>query len=79
MAQRFSVVSGESPAAANAISPIAEIVAELKAGRMVVVVVDDEELGFRRALASGYGSAMPAGARCMMFRGCRVLHRCGAT
>jgi len=42
MAQRFSVVSGESPAAANPISPITEIVAELKAGRMVVVV-DDED------------------------------------
>ena len=42
MAQRFSVVSGESPATANAISPIIEIVAELKAGRMVVVV-DDED------------------------------------
>ncbi len=42
MAQRFSVVSGESPASANAISPITEIIAELKAGRMVVVV-DDED------------------------------------
>ena len=42
MTQRFSVVSGEVPAAASAISPIAEIVAELKAGRMVVVV-DDED------------------------------------
>ena len=42
MTQLFSVVSGELSASANAISPITEIIAELKAGRMVVVV-DDED------------------------------------
>ncbi len=42
MSQRLSVVSGQSPASAGAISPITDIVAELKAGRMVVVV-DDED------------------------------------
>ena len=42
MSQRLSVVSGQSAAPAGAISPITDIVAELKAGRMVVVV-DDED------------------------------------
>ena len=42
MSQRLSVVSGAPGAATGAISPVAEIVAELKAGRMVVVV-DDED------------------------------------
>ena len=42
MSQRLSVVSGPSQGADNAISPVADIVAELKAGRMVVVV-DDED------------------------------------
>jgi 3,4-dihydroxy 2-butanone 4-phosphate synthase/GTP cyclohydrolase II len=42
MSQRLSVVSGAPGASAGAISPVADIVAELKAGRMVVVV-DDED------------------------------------
>ncbi len=42
MSQRLSVVSGAPGVAAGAISPVADIVAELKAGRMVVVV-DDED------------------------------------
>jgi 3,4-dihydroxy 2-butanone 4-phosphate synthase/GTP cyclohydrolase II len=42
MSQRLSVVSGASGGTAGAISPVADIVAELKAGRMVVVV-DDED------------------------------------
>ena len=42
MSQRLSVVSGQPPAPAGDISPVADIVAELAAGRMVVVV-DDED------------------------------------
>ena len=42
MSQRLSVVPGATGAGMSAISPVAEIVAELKAGRMVVVV-DDED------------------------------------
>ncbi len=42
MSQRLSVVPGATGAGNGAISPVAEIVVELKAGRMVVVV-DDED------------------------------------
>jgi 3,4-dihydroxy 2-butanone 4-phosphate synthase/GTP cyclohydrolase II len=42
MSQRLSVVAGVPGLAGGAISPVADIIAELKAGRMVVVV-DDED------------------------------------
>ena len=42
MSQRLTVVPGAGTAADSAISPVSDIVAELRAGRMVVVV-DDED------------------------------------